>query len=67
LGVAIIAVFASLVRAFFSDLLGFSIVFVDFVLEAREYGVVFVRGGQTFCDLSLALCYRRHSELRIIV
>jgi hypothetical protein len=60
-GVAIIAVFSSLARAFFPDFLGFSIVFVDFVLEAREYGIVFVLGGQAFRDLSLAFCYRRHS------
>jgi hypothetical protein len=48
---------SSLVRTFFSGLLGLSVVFVDFVLEAGEYGIVLVVSRQAFGDLPLALRY----------
>jgi hypothetical protein len=45
------------VRTFLPDLLGLSIVFVDFVLEAGEYGIVLIVSRQAFGDLPLALSY----------
>ena len=48
---------SSLMWAFLPDLFSLSIVFVDFILEAGEYGVVLVVGRQAFGDLPLALGY----------
>jgi hypothetical protein len=58
--VPIIVTLPSLARPVFSHLLGFLVVLVDLVLQAREDGVVFIVGGKAIEDLPLTLCYRGH-------
>jgi hypothetical protein len=55
--VPIVMTLPSLARPVFSHILGFLVVLVDLVLQARKDGIVFVVDGKAIEDLPLTLRY----------